>query len=1181
MNSPTSSAHHPPPAMTKQPNRRSWFSFTRSKPNSPRAEEASLAFLHPPDPASTTGLPSLPGAPPSSYGPIPEDRLSPIQFSPNRIATLYVTPSERSLYLAAMAQLDAGPPPLPLWTDPAPSLPSVRHAPPLQPVDVPRVPSVHYRGFSDPTSGATTPAHHPWSARAMSPKLWPAPDTLPSPTGLQVRDEFRTFSPPRPSAHAILALSPPGTMRFTGLPVSVLILLDEVLDGAAGWPRGVARRSERVEELKAKGDAEADEVVWTVELEGKVWKRKGSEEIDIIRLLLEVFKTLGIHGWTLVETVQATGNKKDTHELLFSYSPMTSLHPPAFFALSIPLPDRLSLINPPLKATPALIEALRSAIISASPLKSSTRGSGSGSPRHSNPAAQGNEGEAEHAPRITWKGYDPRGIKLEGWVHEGVYRFWIDGMRRWLGGVIKRQVVENLHPHLVIALINNISALHFELAGSVPLLPFTRGRDVLIFGSLPPSGLTAGDSYVVPRGVAATAPDSSGDRALGGTGRVASSQDLASERAAQPAPVGVRQVPGQRGQTQGQARDPHTGDGARNIPWTSLLEGAPPTQPNQTNQSAGAQSLHPPPRAHKPPPSASRHAFPTTNAPESADPPASGGGLGGFLARRRTRSNDSQSAKPTAAEGGSAGSTTRQPNKLLKKNSLKRRSAQSLAAAAGVAGAAAGTTTGHRQASDASTLPPTSYREAGHPHLVLMNATKDDRDGWSIVDPPVHDGQSGRTTSANGGGSGRVSPVRMSAEGQQAYLAGQYERAQAQGKVAQESPRRGGGEPRNSEDSGESVYVDAPAALAFPVTQGGSPQRGGLATRGKAVDEVHGSPRPSLDNIPIPSSGLDYTSSAHSQPASHSAGGLGLGLVGNRAFGNANGDAASSIITHPLALGQPMPTPPDEDVVGPVPHPASTAGGTYASSPRYPATTIPAPGSPMTAYSHVPAPVIVTVKSTTSGSPRRARTDIVDTGVESMVGSVGWAGSVMSRDSRVPAVGGSSVGGGRGSVDGGLVDGEGYAGSRQFHGIGGPPAAASTGAAGPATTARARAPGPAVEPLRLPTAWTIGRPESAAAQGTTPSPTRIPVPLLDQSNQPVARQGTPSPPQSQPRSSSDEGQEKDKRDSPKRYMLWDRKDKGKGKEGMRKVWDEDKGVWVEVPVGREGWGSARTRVNIG
>ena len=34
------------------------------------------------------------------------------------------------------------------------------------------------------------------------------------------------------------------------------------------------------------------------------------------------------------------------------------------------------------------------------------------------------------------------GIKLEGFVHPGVYRFWIDGLRRWLSGAVKWNVVE-------------------------------------------------------------------------------------------------------------------------------------------------------------------------------------------------------------------------------------------------------------------------------------------------------------------------------------------------------------------------------------------------------------------------------------------------------------------------------------------------------------------------------------------------------------------------------------------------------------------------------------------------------------------------------------------------------------------------------------------------------------------
>lgn len=45
------------------------------------------------------------------------------------------------------------------------------------------------------------------------------------------------------------------------------------------------------------------------------------------------------------------------------------------------------------------------------------------------------------------------------------------------------------------------------------------------------------------------------------------------------------------------------------------------------------------------------------------------------------------------------------------------------------------------------------------------------------------------------------------------------------------------------------------------------------------------------------------------------------------------------------------------------------------------------------------------------------------------------------------------------------------------------------------------------------------------------------------------------------------------------------KGKGKGREGARRVWDEDRGVWVEgvtpYSIGPDGPGSARTRISLG
>lgn len=58
------------------------------------------------------------------------------------------------------------------------------------------------------------------------------------------------------------------------------------------------------------------------------------------------------------------------------------------------VPDRLVLVSPPQAVTDDLIDAVRASIF---------------------------EVASE--------------IKMEGWVHDGVYRFWIAGMRRFVGGV--------------------------------------------------------------------------------------------------------------------------------------------------------------------------------------------------------------------------------------------------------------------------------------------------------------------------------------------------------------------------------------------------------------------------------------------------------------------------------------------------------------------------------------------------------------------------------------------------------------------------------------------------------------------------------------------------------------------------------------------------------------------------
>ncbi|WWC94824.1 hypothetical protein V866_001674 [Kwoniella sp. B9012] len=653
--------------------RRSWFSLRRTKQ---LIDQSNQTTSIPEENHLVTPLP-----PPSAWNGQQEERLRPIQFQPNRIQTLYVTKSERDLYLAAMSQLDQAPPPLPLWSDRAPELPKLNIQ--LTPLKAPSIPNGsigrsggHGHGHARSISEGGSTAFHPLTSRPLSPKLVTSPQMGRS--GLMVRDEFKRTAPPQQSKHALMAFIPPSGMRLTGFPPSTISAVDLVLQ--ENWDQGIAGRSESAENLGQR--KEDDKFTWKVELEGKLWRRKGAQELDSIRLLIALMSILGIHGWTLVENVQAGGSKKDSHNFLFSYSPETSMNPPLFFALSLPLPDRLSLISPPPKVTPAIISALRAAIIS-SPAKSYKHArdgtAATGVTVTSDANGSLNEVRSK-SPKISWKGYDPRGIKLEGWVHDGVYRFWIDGMRRWLGGTVKRKIVENLHPNLLIAIINNITNLHFGLVASIPLLPIAKGRDVLIFSSLPSSGLSVVDSYV-PK-----APSIAGTE----------SPVLVSPMASVP--------------VQDPLEDPREVDPVnRQLPWTSVV-----------NDQARPPS---PVRGSKPPPSSVGH---TSND----------------ASRKRTASRES--SKPLlAAPSASANSTPRHKNILIKKNSLQRRRSTSANGNQSRPPSAIGHgndqySVDGRHSTQGTYQPP----EEDNRHFKVMNPDETSEQ-WSFIDPPPNVGTLG------------------------------------------------------------------------------------------------------------------------------------------------------------------------------------------------------------------------------------------------------------------------------------------------------------------------------------------------------------------------------------------------------------------------------------------------------
>lgn len=161
-----------------------------------------------------------------------------------------------------MAQLDRAPPPLPLWTEPAPTLPAVPHQPAMDPTP----PSVK----SPPRKHVNLP---------MSPKFVTSPG-MPI-QGLSIREEFRSVpgtSASRSSDHALLALSDESLLRFHGFPLDVLVAVEETLKEA--WPRGRRTASPNLADVLKKPEEHRGGTTWIVVLKGNVWRQAGHSELE-------------------------------------------------------------------------------------------------------------------------------------------------------------------------------------------------------------------------------------------------------------------------------------------------------------------------------------------------------------------------------------------------------------------------------------------------------------------------------------------------------------------------------------------------------------------------------------------------------------------------------------------------------------------------------------------------------------------------------------------------------------------------------------------------------------------------------------------------------------------------------------------------------------------------------------
>ena len=149
-----------------------------------------------------------------------------------------------------------------------------------------------------------------------------------------------------------------------------------------------------------------------------------------------------------------------------------------------------------------------------------------------------------------------------------------------------------LHPPLILALINTLGAENFHLLTSLPLLPLQKGRDVLIFQSVPASGLSYLDSW---RDIPSVPPSVSGSligRYLAGEAPVIISRDEAipSRGEVLPAELQVERTTRQRGEGRGAAWERGKERGSGDHPREYNNAGARPYADGRLKRHASVDS---------------------------------------------------------------------------------------------------------------------------------------------------------------------------------------------------------------------------------------------------------------------------------------------------------------------------------------------------------------------------------------------------------------------------------------------------------------------------------------------------------------------------------------------------------------------------------------------------------------
>ncbi|KAJ9103898.1 hypothetical protein QFC21_002361 [Naganishia friedmannii] len=300
--------------------------------------------------------------------------------------------------------------------------------------------------------------------------------------------------PPRPEAHhtkippheasfAILALSGSSQLRALHFPSDVYSQLISTIKQT--WPEGIEWAT-----------LQSDDG-WTCLLRGTPWKKKGTEELESIRLVLGLLQTLSREGWSLLQDVKVGSAKKDVHHFLFRHDELAPASD-RFYAVTFPLLDRISLVDPPATSTPGIISSIRSAIVgpedclsdikSCSPIDQGRshafRFGMSRSKANRKDGAKG-VGEKMKVPEVapvSQHRCKKIKIKREGWVGTGVYGFDLGGYAVFAGKGIDDFKYNAHQPAILLSLLTDLNRNHSHLVLSLRLHPHKETRrDVLIF----------------------------------------------------------------------------------------------------------------------------------------------------------------------------------------------------------------------------------------------------------------------------------------------------------------------------------------------------------------------------------------------------------------------------------------------------------------------------------------------------------------------------------------------------------------------------------------------------------------------------------------------------------------------------------------------------------------------------